>query len=101
MRRRAFLDLANVKPVTPKLPFVPRVCVVDGCGKKYRSNGYCLKHMQRIRRHGDPLIVKIGGRVKGKGRKICYCGKIAVAKGFCRSHYNALAYANSKLEKLK
>lgn len=35
-----------------------RICVFDGCEKFRVSHGYCATHWERIRRHGDPSVVK-------------------------------------------
>ena len=29
-----------------------RKCSVDGCENKHKSNGYCSKHVQALRKHG-------------------------------------------------
>jgi hypothetical protein len=31
-----------------------RACSVDGCERKHESLGYCLMHLTRFRRNGDP-----------------------------------------------
>lgn len=35
----------------------PRGCCVI-CGKPQKGVGYCDKHYQRFRKHGDPFLVK-------------------------------------------
>lgn len=32
------------------------------CDRPSRSHGYCWKHLHRVRRHGDPLVVKRGNQ---------------------------------------
>lgn len=32
-----------------------RICSIKGCGKPLRARGWCVKHYNRWRRHGDPL----------------------------------------------
>lgn len=32
-------------------------CRVDGCEGIHAAHGYCHRHYQRIRRHGDPHLV--------------------------------------------
>ena len=44
---------------------MPKICSVLGCDNKYKSNGYCSKHVQVWRKHGDPL-----GRADPKETKI-------------------------------
>lgn len=33
------------------------ICKVDGCDRKVKGHGYCDKHYQRFKRHGNPLVV--------------------------------------------
>jgi hypothetical protein len=52
------------------------------CGLPTKGHGYCDKHYQRFKRHGDPLAYKI------PPRKACsVCGVPAHAKGMCGKHY--------------
>lgn len=37
-----------------------RICVIEGCGKPVQSRGWCWRHYERWRKHGDPH----GGRPK-------------------------------------
>ncbi len=39
-------------------------CELDGCYEKYHCRGYCIKHYQRLLRHGDPNFKKIGHKLK-------------------------------------
>ena len=32
-----------------------RICIVEDCNNKHKSNGYCCKHVQAWRKYGDPL----------------------------------------------
>ena len=32
-----------------------RVCKIDGCGKRHEARGWCGKHYQAWKKHGDPL----------------------------------------------
>ncbi|GIN88690.1 hypothetical protein J6TS2_50760 [Heyndrickxia sporothermodurans] len=32
-----------------------KICKIDGCKGKYKGLGYCTKHYQRFKKHGDPL----------------------------------------------
>jgi hypothetical protein len=34
------------------------ICAVDGCDRFVKQNGWCAKHYQRWRAHGDPLKTK-------------------------------------------
>lgn len=44
---------------------VRRVCMIEGCTRKYEGSGYCKLHRDRKSRHGDPLYV--GRRPAGSG----------------------------------
>jgi len=44
---------------------VPKICSVSGCDNKYKSNGFCSKHVQAWRKYDDPL-----GRADPKETKI-------------------------------
>lgn len=35
-----------------------RICVVDGCGKRHSSQGYCPAHAYKFKKYGDPLAGK-------------------------------------------
>lgn len=50
-------------------------CTVDGCGKPMHSHGYCPSHLQRFRRHGNPL----GGRKTYKGDGRAYFENVVLA----------------------
>lgn len=58
-------------------------CSVDGCGGIYHSKGFCKKHYERFRKHGDPLR-------KRKTRPMCDvegCDQPHYCKGFCAKHH--------------
>jgi HNH endonuclease len=38
----------------PGQPVSTRVCSVEGCGRKHKSNGLCVNHHERLRRTGSP-----------------------------------------------
>lgn len=38
------------------------LCSVESCGQKYYGRGYCEKHYNRWKTHGDPTVVLTGGR---------------------------------------
>lgn len=43
-------------------------CTVDGCNGKRTGAGYCSKHYQRWKAHGDPLYTKNKRRQNGDGK---------------------------------
>lgn len=76
----------------------PKACCTI-CGKPQKGLGYCVKHLQRFKTHGDPLIVKdnqfVPKRREGeanpkKGCKILGCLNPHHAKGYCAKHRQAV-----------
>lgn len=68
----------HIRPARP-------LCLVAGCTKMHRAKGYCTKHYDNFRRHGDPLYVRpqptrICSISECKGRKF--------AREWCRKHYD-------------
>lgn len=58
------------------------VCSIDGCGGKHYGKGWCNKHWNRWRKHGDPLR-------EAKGTRLCSiegCGRKHLRNGFCNMH---------------
>ena len=52
------------------------------CGGPHKGLGYCEKHYQRLKRHGDPMATI------APVRKACsICGEPAHSKGLCGKHY--------------
>lgn len=41
----------------------PRICSIPDCGKPIAARGWCRRHYDRWRSHGDPLA---GGTIQGK-----------------------------------
>lgn len=42
---------------------MPNFCSVEGCNKKHKGHGYCLAHLRRYKKYGDPL----GGKMVRTG----------------------------------
>ena len=42
-------------------------CTVPGCGSPFCALGFCSKHYQRFKKHGDPLVRAFG---RGKPQKV-------------------------------
>lgn len=75
MRRTGSYDLAERTPLPPgsKIDRAPRVrerwhrlikvrviplCQVEHCTEPRKSHGYCGTHWERVRKYGDPAVVK-------------------------------------------
>lgn len=61
---------------------VAKLCSIDGCYKKNLARGWCQKHYQRWKRHGDPTLLIIRSTCSFEG-----CENKHHAKGFCETHY--------------
>ena len=60
-------------------------CSVDGCETKSSARGYCTKHWDRWRKHGDPSVVLR----RGPAAKTCTepgCDRKHQGKGLCALH---------------
>ena len=68
----------------PKEP--PKFCTVAGCLSLHLAKGFCAKHYQKYRIHGDPL----GGYTKMTPGSPCLtdgCSKLSTRIGLCDSCY--------------
>ena len=59
-----------------------KACSVDGCDGKHKGYGYCDKHYQRFKRHGDVSVY-----FKKKQCSVDGCVDVYYGKGFCSKHY--------------
>jgi hypothetical protein len=66
------------------IPASSPICAIEGCGRPYRSLGWCHGHYERWRRHGDPL----GGRHPQGVCSVEDCARTATIRGWCDRHYN-------------
>jgi hypothetical protein len=58
---------------------MPKICSVDGCDEQHDAKGFCAKHYQKFKRHGNPLVSfraknGSGGITKGGYRLIRFNG---------------------------
>lgn len=66
-----------------------KVCKIDNCTSPVSGRGYCSKHYQRLRRHGDPQVL-MKPRTLPDSITPCAvegCERYAQAKGMCFAHY--------------
>jgi hypothetical protein len=59
-------------------------CSIEGCDDDRVARGWCAKHYQRWKKHGDP-------NAPGKERRLCTvtdCGRTRFGQGYCRLHYD-------------
>jgi hypothetical protein len=78
----------NVVHKRGRRPSSPKICSVEGCGKKHLSKGFCAMHYKRFVKHGDPNVVLRERNLQPP--EFCTiegCGKKHLSKGFCNMHY--------------
>lgn len=66
---------------------ITRLCSIPGCDKPHVARGFCAKHYQRAKKHGDPLI---SNRYEGAACKIEDCTGVAIARNLCHKHWRRL-----------
>lgn len=89
-------EASNITAVEPKKVGGKLVCAFEGCGREYKSRGYCDVHYRQL--HRGAKLTPIGEAHKYKEKKapaICKlddCDTKAVSrrKGYCAKHYNRL-----------
>lgn len=62
------------------------VCKAIDCDREARTAGYCPRHYQQIRRHGQ-LTPKREYHPRGNQCKVETCEVPQIAKGYCFRHY--------------
>lgn len=63
-------------------------CMVEDCERPVKAQGYCDKHYQRWKSHGDPLVaLKPYGRHVVPTCSVEGCDDPALARELCRKHY--------------
>lgn len=69
----------------PQLP-----CKISGCEIAAYARGWCNKHYQRWRKHGDPLTLGVR-KSRRPPRAACLvdaCPTLASVKGYCHMHFH-------------
>lgn len=65
-----------------------RTCRIKTCPDAVHCRGWCSKHYQAWRKHGDPLARGKSGRPPGRSAcSIEGCGKQVAGLGWCSRHY--------------
>lgn len=66
-----------------------RICAVPDCGKKHYSKGFCVAHLRKVEKYGDPLA---GGTNLPRGQPCIVngCTKPSVRRGYCAMHNKRL-----------
>lgn len=60
-------------------------CTIDGCDARALARGWCSRHWQRWKRHGDPLYER---QLKRDGPcAVGGCDLPAAARGWCKTHH--------------
>jgi hypothetical protein len=60
-----------------------KFCLVENCENKYHAKGFCQKHYDNNKNHGDPLAKK-----EKQSCSIENCENKYSGKGFCQKHYD-------------
>lgn len=61
----------------------PAACAVLACPNPPEARGLCYSHYAKAKRAGESLPP-----VQERSRKVCACGKVALARGLCRKCYD-------------
>jgi|2_EtaG_2_1085320.scaffolds.fasta_scaffold04499_6 hypothetical protein len=68
-----------------------KTCRIKGCNNKYLAQGYCKKHYQRVRKHGNPFYEY---KKEIKKCKVNDCTSTYYdnyrASGYCKKHYQRI-----------
>lgn len=59
-----------------------KLCSIEGCEEKHHAKGYCRKHYNGLKRHGDPLFNKAERKCSVKG-----CNGKHKGRNYCNKHY--------------
>lgn len=65
-----------------------KICKLPDCNMEHYQGGYCRKHLERVRRHGNPYTV-LKKHTKSHPDKctIKNCDNKYYANNFCKKHY--------------
>lgn len=72
-----------------------RICTIDGCNKKHRSNGFCLPHYNVERSHGGSLYIETRERSEAENRRAFQ--RCLDDAGWTEERFNAFNYAQGGL----
>lgn len=63
-------------------------CHVEGCMEKHYGKGYCVKHYNHWKRHGDPLVKKTKAPKYDPICSVVGCSRSSSRRGYCSMHYS-------------
>lgn len=67
---------------------MPDLCSIDGCDSpRGKSRGWCSRHYQVWRRHGDPLAATRPYVKQAEACAVDECAALPMARGLCVKHY--------------
>ena len=75
-----------------------KICSISGCEKRIIARGFCTKHYQRFKAHGDPRKIIIRNKSECT---IDDCSRPMAAKGLCTMHYQRMRSHGDPLLKSK
>ena len=78
------------------------ICLVDGCSILSRRLGFCDKHSQRFKKHGDPLAIGSGGRpISDRVCDVDDCTLPHRSLGYCSKHYERFKKYGDPLKRVR
>lgn len=87
MRRRLSFAKPTLKEPVSQNKLVMLLCTIPDCSNTHFALGYCSKHYQRNRVHGDPHFLMETHSVRGEECRVQDCDRPVLAKDLCSKHY--------------
>lgn len=73
-----------VPKVKPRKPEGPRMCSATSCNDKHYARGYCRRHLEQIRKHGE---VRPNRKLSSETCSVDGCETKPEARDLCPKHY--------------